>query len=113
MTAKATSGPVTVRVQRAEFGIDTVLTLAIDNAATVEVNLFAAAFETRIVDETGRSYFVRTIRSTLPARVGPRARVEGRLAFDALPSGIRKATLVFPRVRAGGEAYRLEVVMRF
>jgi hypothetical protein len=113
MTAKSSAGPLTVRVQQAILTTDTVLALAVENTDVREAVLFSGPFDRWIEDEGGRRYFVREIRSTLPGRIGPRSRVDGRLAFDALPADRRRATLILPDVRAGGRLHRVEVGLRF
>ncbi len=114
MTARATSGPITLSVQRVGFAsAETVLSVAIENAGEAEANLFAAVADAKLTDETGKSYVVRTLRSTVPERVGPRARVEGRLAFEPLPATVRRATLALPEIRIGDAVHDLKSELRF
>lgn len=116
LSARATAGPIAVAVTSVEFARElTSLVVSIENAADIETNLFNAISDARLVDNTGKTYAVRVLRSDLPDRVPPRSSVRGRLVFEPLPlpPTVRSATLTLPGVSVGDAAYDITLELRF
>ncbi len=114
MTARVTSGPLTLSVERAELGKDaTAFAVTIENAGAAEANLFNAIADATLTDNAGKQYFVRTLRTELADRIGAGGNVKGRLVFEPLPPSTRRATLVMPGVRVGDDGYEIRVDLRF
>ena len=114
--ARAVAGPLAVSVSAAEFDPEfTALVVAIENGADAEANLFNAIADAQLVDNTGKSYTIRVLRSTVPERIAPRATAQGRLVFEPLPvpPAVAAATLILPGVRVGEATYELKVEVRF
>src|SRR3989304_6098686 len=94
MTARATSGPLTMSVERAELGKDeTAFAVTIENTGDSEANLFNAIADATLTDNAGKTYFVRTLRTNLVDRIGAGGNVKGRLVFEPLPPSTRRAPL--------------------
>ncbi len=116
LSARADTGPVAVSVSSVEFTRQaTTLTVVVENSAEVDADLFVAIGETRLVDNTGKAYAVRMLRSDLPDRVGSRSQGRGRLVFEPLPipPAVISAALTIPGVRVGAEAYDIRLDLRF
>ena len=116
LSARAAAGPVTLAVSNAQFTDDlTALTIAIENTADVEANLFSAIGSATLTDSKGRSYPVRMLRSDLAERVGPRSRIQGTLAFEPMPVSppAASAVLTIPEIRVGSDVYEIKTELRF
>ncbi len=116
MNARAAVGPLIISVPALDFAKDfTAVMLSIENSADVEANLFAVLLDTKLIDDTGRAYAVRPLRSELPARVPARGSVRGRLVFEPLPlpPAIRVTRLTMPEVRVGDAVYDIQIELRF
>ncbi len=116
MSRRAVAGPLAVSFSAAEFDPEfTALVVAIENGADAEANLFNAIADAQLVDNTGKSYAIRVLRSTVPERIGSRATAQGRLAFEPLPvpPAVAAATLILPGVRVGEATCELKVEVRF
>jgi hypothetical protein len=116
VSARADSGPIVVTVSSVEFNrLATTLTVTVENSAEVDADLFTAIGETRLVDNTGKVYLVRMLRSDLPDRVGPRSQGRGRLVFEPLPIPpiTSSATLTIPGVRVAPASYDISIDLRF
>ncbi len=116
VSARADAGPIVVSVSSVEFNrLATTLTVTVENSAEMEADLFTAIGETRLVDNTGKAYLVRMLRSDLPDRVGPRSQSRGRLVFEPLPvpPEVSSAQLTIPGVRVAAETYDIRIDLRF
>lgn len=116
MTARATAGPITLRVQNAEFAREaTTLTVSVENAGDVEANLFNAIADARLADSGGKTYTIRTLRSDLSDRIPPLSGAKGRLVFEPLPlpPTVKAATLTVPEIRVGEAVYTIIAELRF
>lgn len=116
LSARSTAGPIAVAVTTVEFAaLLTTLGVSVENTAEVEVNLFNAIAEARLLDGAGKTYAVRVVRSDLPDRVPPRGSVRGRLAFEPLPlpPAVSRATLTLPGIRVGEALHDVTLELRF
>lgn len=114
MTARATSGPLTMSVERAELGKDeTAFAVTIENTGDSEANLFNAIADATLTDNAGKTYFVRTLRTNLVDRIGAGGNVKGRFVFEPLLPSTRRATLTMPGIRIGDAAHEISVQLRF
>jgi len=114
--ARAIAGSVALTVSAAEFDPDfTALVVAIENGADAEANFFNAIADAQLVDNTGKTYVVRVLRSTVPERIAPRSNAQGRLVFEPLPvpPAVAAVTLILPGVRVGGASYDFRLELRF
>jgi hypothetical protein len=106
LSARAQSGPISVTAARVELTrFATTLDVTVENAAEGDADLFVAIGGTHLVDEAGRTYAVRMLRSDLPDRVGPRGSVRGRLVFEPAPVDAAVLTLAMSGVRVAGADY--------
>ncbi len=116
LTARASIGPVVVSVSNVEFARDaTALTVMIENTGATEADIFSAVGDATLMDNTGKSYAVRMLRTDLADQVGPHAQIRGRLAFEPLPlpPAVTSATLTLPGIRVGDEVYEIKIPLRF
>ncbi len=116
VSVRADAGPIVVSVSSVEFNrLATTLTVTVENSAEANADLFTAIGETRLVDNTGKVYLVRMLRSDLPDRVGPRSQGRGRLVFEPLPIPpiTISATLTIPGVRVAPASYDISIDLRF
>jgi hypothetical protein len=114
--ARAVAGPLAVNVSAAEFDPEfTALVVAIENGADADADLVIAIGGAELVANTGKSYVIRILRSTVPERIAPRSTAQGRLVFEPLPvpPAVAAATLVLPGVRVGEATHDLKVEVRF
>jgi hypothetical protein len=116
VSARAEAGPIRVSVSGIQFIKDaTTLVVTVDNAAATPAELFMAIADARLVDETGKAYPARVMRSDLPNRVEARSQARGLLVFEPLPHppAVTSARLILPGIEAGGVLYSIEVDLRF
>ncbi|MGH7185328.1 MAG: hypothetical protein ACREIB_03485, partial [Pseudomonadota bacterium] len=116
VSARAEAGPIAVTVSNIEFTrLATTVTVAVENAADADADLFTAIGDARMIDSAGRRYTVRMLPSDLPDKVSARSRGRGRLVFDPLPipPAVNAATLAIPGVRVGAATYDISIDLRF
>jgi hypothetical protein len=116
VSARADVGPIAVSVARVEFISDaTTLVMTVENSAAAPVELFMAIADARLVDNTGKTYAARTVRSDLPNRIEGRSQVRGRLVFEPLPypPAVASARLTLPGIRAAGVVHDVSIDLRF
>ena len=116
VSARAASGPVAVSVASVEFARDaTTLVMIIENAAESPVELFMAIADAQLMDNTGKTYAVRVVRSDLPDRIEARSQARGRLVFEPMPHppAVTSARLTLPGIRAGGVLHDVDVHLWF
>jgi hypothetical protein len=116
VNARAEAGPMALSVSSVEFTRDaTTLAITVQNNGPAAADLFMAIADARLVDDTGKTYAVRIVRSDFPERVTERGEARGRLVFEPLPHppAVTSARLTLPGIRAGGALYDLRVDLRF
>jgi hypothetical protein len=116
ISARATAGPVAVSVSKVEFARHaTTVSVAVENGAAVDADLFVAIGQAELVDGAGRAYAVRMLRSDLADRVAAGGQVRGILVFDPLPmpAGKVSAVLLMPGVRVAGATYDIRIDLQF
>lgn len=115
LASKGSAGPIGVEVTGAEFAKDsTTLTVTFVNSGAVDVNVLGPVMGATLLDNSGKTYGLRFLKTEIGDKVGANGSLQGRLAFEPvpLPPLTTSVTLILPRIWAGDEVYEAKVEVR-
>jgi hypothetical protein len=116
VNGRGDAGPVALRVSSVEFARDaTTLAVSVENSADVPADFFVAIGDARLIDNAGKTYAVRMLRSSLPDRIASHGQSQGTLVFEPLPHppAVSSAVLLMPGVSVAGQAYDVRIDLQF
>jgi hypothetical protein len=114
LSARGSSGPIVIEISTAEFGKDsTSVAVTIKNSSAAEVSILSPVFKATMVDNTGKTYALRFLKTEIGDRVASNGSIQGRLTFDPmpLPPLITSMTLTVPGFQVDDAVYDVKVEM--